>query len=355
MRAWLELNAAGVYATIQDRGRAGFRSIGVPASGTLDPALMRIANALAGNPADHPVVECYDGGQCLSAVGGPIRIAVAGSARLELIRAEKRTPLAAWRSITLAAGERLRVVAIGPGRLAMIAIQGLTLMPVMGSCSTYSRAALGGLDGHALSAGDRLPVDVEPADEHELELPEPWPADDTPVRIVPGPQLDHFGDSGLATLLAGEYRVGTASDRMGIRLEGPAIAHLPGMDSEIVSDAIVPGAIQVPGNGQAIALLADAQTAGGYPKIATVISADLGRVAGKRPGERIRFAAISPAEGVVAARDYAQRVARALQSIRPFTADSVRSIDIDALYRSNLVSGVVDAVGRGDTLPDMTE
>ena len=353
MRAWLELTATGVYASVQDRGRPGFRRIGVPPSGVLDPALMRIANALAGNPADHPVVECYDGGQCFNAAGGPVRIAVAGSARLEVINAEQRRPLAPWRSVTLAEGERLRVVSIGPDRLAMIAIQGLKLVPVMGSCSTYARAALGGLAGGALSAGDRLPVAADLAAGDDLELPEPWLTEDAPVRIVPGPQFDHFGAAGLAALLAGEYRVGTACDRMGIRLEGPPIAHLPGMDREIVSDAIVPGAIQVPGNGQAIVLLADAQTAGGYPKIATIVSADLGRMAGKRPGDRIRFTSVSAAEGVAAARDAAQRLAKALRSIRPRTTDKEREVDIEALYRSNLVSGVVDAVGSGDTLPDM--
>lgn len=355
MRAWLELGAAGVYASVQDQGRPGFRRIGVPPSGVLDPALMRIANTLAGNPADHPVVECYDGGQCFNAVGGPVRIAVAGSARLEVVSAEQRRPLAPWRSVTLAEGERLRVVSIGPGRLAMIAIHGLKLVPVLGSCSTYSRSALGGMAGRALSAGDQLPVATDVPDGRELELPEPWAIAGGPIRVVPGPQFDHFGDPGLATLLAGEYKVGTASDRMGIRLEGPAIAHLCGMDSEIVSDAIVPGAIQVPGNGQAIALLADAQTAGGYPKIATIISADLGRMAGKRPGDRIRFTVVSAAEGVAAARDAAQRLAKALQSIRPRAADNEREVDIEALYHSNLVSGVVDAVGSGGTLPDMTE
>lgn len=355
MKASLELTATGVYTSIQDRGRPGFRRIGVPASGVLDPALMQIANALAGNPADHPVVECYDGGQCLAAVDGPVRIAVAGSAHLELIRCDERVTLAAWRSVTLAPGERLRVVSIGPGRLAMIAIQGLKLVPVLGSCSTYSRATLGGLAGRALSAGDQLPVATDVPDGRELELPAPWTTEDRPIRVVPGPQFDHFGDAGLATLLAGDYRVGTASDRMGIRLEGPAIAHLPGMNSEIVSDAIVPGAIQVPGNGQAIALLADAQTAGGYPKIATIISADLDRVAGKPPGASIRFTAVSAAEGVTAARDSAQRLARAIQSIRPCAPDSGQSIDIDALYRSNLVSGVVDAARSGGAQPDMTE
>ncbi len=355
MRAWLELTAAGAYASIQDRGRPGFRRVGVPASGVLDPALMQIANALAANPGDHPVVECYDGGQCFAAVGAPVRIAVAGPARLEMISAEQRRPLAPWRSVTLAAGERLRVVSIGPGRLAMIAIRGLKLVPIMGSCSTYPRAALGGLAGRALRAGDQLPVATEPTTEHDLELCEPWLTEDAPVRIVPGPQLDYFGDAGLATLLANDYRIGTASDRMGIRLEGPLIVHLPGMGREIVSDAIVPGAIQVPGNGQAIALLADAQTAGGYPKIATIVSADLGRTAGKRPGDRIRFAAVNAAEGVAAARDRAQHLAKALQRIRPRSPDAGRTIDIDALYRANLVSGVVDAVNWDGVRPDMTQ
>ena len=142
-----------------------------------------------------------------------------------------------------------------------------------------------------------------------------------------------------ALLTQSEYRVTAAADRMGVRLEGPALAHVDAR--EITSDATVPGSIQVPGNGQPIVLLVDAQTAGGYPKIGTVVSADLARVADTRPGEGLRFAWVSAAQGEATARA-AETLTRAL--LARIRAVWPGGVDEDALYRSNLVSGVVHAL-----------
>lgn len=334
MSATLEIVSPGAYASLQDRGRRGHRRIGVPWSGALDARLMRIANALVGNDESAPVIECFDGGLQLRASGGACRVAVAGDAVIDVDNQGERRPLPAWRSVTLAEGEVLRVKNMTRGRLAAVAIAGFALPESLGSSSTYARAGLGArplAPGQAISAGT--------GGGPERALPEPPRASAAPIRVVPGPQAELFTDAALAGLLQDEYRVSAAADRMGIRLDGPELAHRG--EREIVSDATVPGSIQVPGNGQPIVLLADGQTAGGYPKIATVIGADLPRLANLRPGETLRFAAVDVSAGETLARAAEAETRALLASIRPLHAEG---IDLTALYAANLVGGVVNAL-----------
>ena len=336
----LEIVSPGAFASLQDSGRHGFRRIGVPWAGVLDRRLMRIANALAGRDEAAPVIECFDGGLHVVAHGGAVKLAVAGDAVVEVDGPDGRRQLAPWRSVTIADGEALRVRKMGSGRIAMVAIVGLELPAVMGSASTYVRAGLGGVDGRALAAGTRLALSDADAWGSDHVLTQPPAADERPIRLVPGPQADHFSAAALEALVGGDYRVTTEADRMGIRLEGARLEHTAA--AEIVSDATVPGSIQVPGAGQPIVLLADAQTAGGYPKIATVITADLGRLAALRPGQTLRFATVTAAEGAQIARAAEAETRALIAAIRPLPADG---IDLVALYTGNLVDGVVHALG----------
>ena len=336
----LEIVSPGAFASLQDSGRHGFRRIGVPWAGVLDRRLMRIANALADRDEDAPVIECFDGGLHVVAHGGAVKLAVAGDAVVEVDGPDGRRQLAPWRSVTIADGEALRVRKMGSGRIAMVAIVGLELPAVMGSASTYVRAGLGGVDGRALSAGTRLALNGADAWGSDRVLTQPPSADERPIRLVPGPQADHFSAAALEALVGGDYRVTAEADRMGIRLEGARLEHTAA--AEIVSDATVPGSIQVPGAGQPIVLLADAQTAGGYPKIATVITADLGRLAALRPGQSLRFATVTAAEGAQIARAAEAETRALIAAIRPLPADG---IDLVALYTGNLVDGVVHALG----------
>jgi allophanate hydrolase len=315
-------------------------------SGALDPNLLAIANALVGQSARHPAIECFDGGQQWRAEGGRMLVAVAGDATLEIADDDGRRSASPWRAYLLEPGHSLRIVRTGSGRQALLAVAGLEMDAVLGSVSTYARAGLGGWQGRALMAGDDLPV-ATPASAPIRSLPAPFAYEPGPIRVVLGPQDDYFSTRAIRDFLAQDYTVGTSADRMGIRLEGAPIDHAEGKGHEIVSDAIVPGAIQVPGNGLPIILLADAQTAGGYPKIATVVSADLPRVAASRPGERLRFRAIAPAEGIELARLQATRLAQAIASIRQVAGEGV---DLKALYCQNLIGGIVDAM-HPDIIP----
>jgi biotin-dependent carboxylase-like uncharacterized protein len=334
----LEVLSAGAYASLQDKGRRGYRRVGVPWAGVLDPRLMRIANALVANAEGSPVIECFDGGQQFMARGGAVRLAVAGDAVVELESAGQRSVLEPWRSMTLADGDIVRLRKLERGRIAVIAVEGMALPLVLGSASTYARAALGGLDGRALAVGMQLPA-AAATERLAQMLPTPPRSEAGPIRLIIGPQADHFSADTLAAFFETEYKVTGQADRMGVRLEGPALEHIGAR--EIVSDATVPGSIQVPGNGQPIVLLADAQTAGGYPKIATVIGVDLPRVAAAKPGQILRFIQVEAEEGEQLARAAETETRALLSSLQPLLPGG---IDEAALFSCNLVEGFIDAL-----------
>jgi allophanate hydrolase len=166
------------------------------------------------------------------------------------------------------------------------------------------------------------------------------------MRVLPGPQDGHFDAENWAQFVAADYSVTRDADRMGVRLQGPALQHVPGLGADIVSEAVAPGAVQVPGAGQPIVLGVDAQTIGGYAKIATVISADLPRLAHLRPGERLRFAVVSREAALAARRTQAAALAEWARSIAPLRASG--QPDEAALYAGNLISGMIDAHSGGD-------
>jgi allophanate hydrolase subunit 2 len=167
------------------------------------------------------------------------------------------------------------------------------------------------------------------------EKPAPLPATaDQPIHVILGPQQEYFTEEAVATLLDAEFRISTSADRMGMQLDGPRLGHRDSWD--IVSDAIGTGSIQVPGSGQPILLLADHQTTGGYPKIATVISTDLPVVGRRRPGDTIRFVAVTVEEAEQLARDQEHRLAALVASIERVPGDG--NIDLATLYAGNLIS-----------------
>ncbi len=347
MNASIEITSPGALATIQDLGRTGWRRFGVPRAGALDAGLLRIANRLVGNPEANPAIEFFVLGPSLKALDTPVQLGFAGDFPLTLQCAGERSVLASWRSVTLQPGDSLRVGQPVGGRVGYVSIAGLEVAAMLGSASTYTRARLGGVHGRALTAGDRLQVAAtqDPgqgarAGERMLRVPPTRP--DAPIRVVPGPQDEHFDAAALAAFFGSEYRVSRDADRMGLRLEGTALLHRPDKGAEIISDATVPGSVQVPGNGLPIVLLADGQTAGGYPKIATVIRADLGRLACASVGAAVRFAAVSVAQAEDLARAYEAEVRRLIAAIEPLTL--VDGVDLTAIYNGNLVSAMIDAL-----------
>lgn len=339
MPAGLKVLAAGLHTTVQDLGRIGWQRLGVPVSGALDAIALRLGNALVGNPPEMAVLEILYGGPTLEVAAGLARVAAAGVGASLLIEGQTRHTLPAWRSVALPQGEVFRI-APGPDSVcAYLAVEGGLAVPsVLGSASTLARAGFGGFDGRALRPGDLVPLAVARAPSRaEQRLPRPPAAADRPIRIVLGPQQECFTEEAVALLLGAEFRVSASADRMGMRLDGPRLRHRQGWD--IVSDAIATGAIQVPGSGQPVVLLADHQTTGGYPKIATVISADLPLVGRRRPGDALRFAAVTAEEAEELARNAEQQLAAMIASLEPVPPEV--GIDLATLYAGNLISGVV--------------
>jgi len=336
----LKVRRPGLHTTVQDLGRLGFQALGVPVSGALDTTALRLGNALAGNPATAAALEILASGPTLEVAADTVRVALAGAgATLEL--ADARV-VPSWHSVKFARGDVFEIRVGRESICAYLAIEGGIAVPlVLGSASAYTRAALGGLHGRALQRGDVLPLTLAVASEgKERRLPSPPPAGcDRPIRVVLGPQHECFTDAAIAALLDAEFRISKNADRMGMRLDGPPLRHRAGWD--IVSDAIATGAIQVPGSGQPILLLADHQTTGGYPKIATVVSADLPLVARRRTGDAIRFAAVTVEEAEHLAREAEACLLKQLGSIALVGCAS--DIDLTALYANNLISGVVTA------------
>jgi biotin-dependent carboxylase-like uncharacterized protein len=340
MKPGLKVLAPGFHTTVQDLGRIGYQDIGVPVSGALDGVSLRLANALVGNPPAMPGLEILLSGPTLEIAADAVRVALVGPGAGLKIGRENPRVVAGGQSITLSRGEVLQVVASQFAACCYLAVEGGIALPlVLGSASTYVRAALGGFEGRALQSGDVVPLAIASApDRDELRLSNPLdPARDQPIRVILGPQLDYFTHEAVATLLGAEFRISQSADRMGMRLDGPPLHHRQGWD--IVSDAIATGAIQVPGSGQPILLLADHQTTGGYPKIATVISADLPVVGRRRPGDALRFTAVTIEEAERLCREQERALLQLMAALQPI--EDKATVDLSSLYGDNLISGVV--------------
>ena len=281
----------GLLTTVQDLGRMGYQQFGVSVSGVMDPRAAATANILVGNPEDEAVLECtmlgpqlrFDATNTIALTGGDLMASLDGQ------------PVPTYRAIAVQAGQTLRFQAPKTGCRAYIAFAGgLDIPVVMGSRSTYLKARIGGLEGRKLQKDDVIGFRAPGAPKNLSEryiYPEFSPRPVYTLRVVLGPQDDAFTPEGVATFLGSEYTVTNEFDRMGCRMDGPAIQHKNGGD--IISDGIAFGAIQVPGSGKPILMGADRQTTGGYTKIATVISADFRLLAQLKAGDKVRFEAVS--------------------------------------------------------------
>jgi len=334
----IEILECPMPASFQDAGRPGYRHLGVPLSGALDPEWLAIANALVGNPWPAVALEMHLLGPRMRATM-PLTIALAGefSARIEDAAGRSRHA-GNWSSHTLAADEVLVIGSVRSGIGYLAAHGGFEVPQVLGSSSTYARAGIGGIEGRALRAGDRLKLGAA-GSPVSLRLPQPPVIDDGPLRVIPGPQREYFTDGAWGCFVGEEFTVGREADRMGLRLDGPRLEHDPARGADIVSDAVTPGAIQVPGDGRPIVLLADCQTVGGYPKIATVIAADLPRLGHALPGQRLRFVKVTIEQALAARRHAAATLAERIATLAP----STMGLDLEALYTANLIDGVIDA------------
>jgi biotin-dependent carboxylase-like uncharacterized protein len=288
-----------MLTTIQDQGRSGFRAYGMPVSGVMDRYAATMANILANNPAGAAVLE-------MTMLGGTFHfpneayLAVCGADMQGTLNSRR---IKNWSAFYVPANSELVFdYAVSGCRTYLSFYGGIAEPEVLGSRSTYTRAAIGGIEGRAVQTDDVIQIgkgDAMPFALHELSYHHlPKYSNEVRVRVIPGPQDDLFTADGIRTLFNGSFTVSARNDRMGILLEGPTVQHVNGAD--IISDALCAGAIQVPGDGHPIIMMADCQTTGGYAKIGFVISPDLSKLAQAKAGDTVTFVECTDAEAVTA-------------------------------------------------------
>lgn len=282
----------GPRTTIQDKGRFGYQNTGFAPSGFIDRIASRAANVLVDNPDTDAVLEfCligpvlrFDEPVNLAVCGGDFRIEVEG----RIYPSNKAVHVPAGKTVRINTGEM--------GLYGSLAVGGgLDIPEIMGSRSTNLRCGIGGYQGRVLQAGDVIPLRNPENGKEDLSwrwVPErslikESDPETTVIRVIPGPQEDMFTQEGIRTFYESTYVVSSHSDRMGYRLNGPAVESVNGCD--ILSDGIVSGSIQISGKGEPIVMMADRQTTGGYAKIASIINVDIPFFAQLRPGQEVRF------------------------------------------------------------------
>lgn len=306
----------GQLTTIQDLGRPGYQHLGIPLSGAVDPFALQLANLLVGNPPDAAALECT--------LVGPVLLFQSHS--IVAITGATPTGIPTAQALTLQPSQRLDLRQIHSGCRAYLAVRGgLDVPPLLGSRSTYLRAALGGFSGRALQRGDLLLTSPPPANSPWLQngqfSPRHGPPYSSPdsvasIRFTRGPQAHLLSNAEWQRLLQTPWTVSPRSDRMGLRLTGPSPwtpGHIP---PELTSEATTPGTLQLPPDGQPITLLADCQTLGGYLKPAVVIRADLPLLAQLRPGSQLRFHEISLQEAITLNQSQAHTLKVLQQRVR---------------------------------------
>jgi biotin-dependent carboxylase-like uncharacterized protein len=288
-----------MLTTVQDLGRWGFQAAGVPVAGPMDAYSHRLANRLVGNGDADAALEVTLIGPEFEASASLVCAVSGAEFRVTIDDA----PVPLHTPFEIAAGARLRFGTRGAGARAAIAIRGgIAVEPVFGSRATSVVARLGPFGGRALKTGDTLPIGPDPSPARlRAGEPLPIPFGGARVRVMSGPHDSMFAPSAYGVLYGSRFIITPNSNRMGYRLEGPRLEHAGTAD--ILSDGTPIGSIQVPASGQPIVLMADRQTTGGYPKIATVITADLPILGQLAPGDWVEFAPCSRPQAVAALRE----------------------------------------------------
>ena len=298
----IQVISPGILSLIQDSGRRGYQKFGVSVGGAMDAEALLLGNRLVGNTPDAAVIEVTLGGAEFAFPQETVIAVTGGNLGAQL----GGVPVPEWESFRVPAGSRLAFSGPIEGLRAYLCVAGgIASRPVLGARSTHTGSGLGGLDGGPLKPNAELPVGQTSGEPGLQRVPaslRPQSTRHTALRVVPGPQEDAFTIAGVDAFYGGEYTVTDRSDRQGVRLDGPQVEAVDGR-YDIVSDAVVFGSVQVPGDGKPIVLLADRQTTGGYAKIGVVASVDLPALAQAAPGSTVSFTRTTVDEAQADARE----------------------------------------------------
>jgi biotin-dependent carboxylase-like uncharacterized protein len=334
--AALKILEPGLAASLQDCGRPGYQRFGVPVSGALDTVSLAIANILAGNAPCTAAIEILGAGLALEVDADSVTFALAGmAAPLTLQGAEGAVRIPPFQSMNARRGDILRIPPPKGGAAIYLAVEGgFDVPPALGSQSTYRRAGLGGFRGRALGQGDRLPLRLPSPDRTPVSLDVEIRAPEV-LRAMRGPNADYFTPAAFGTLFSSAYTIAPASDRMGLRLAGPVLERA--IAGELPTQGTVAGGMQVPSDGQPILLLADRQTTGGYPCIATIIGADIASAGRLASGMCVRFEEVTREEAVRLLKAQQDWLASLPAQLKPVSSDALSA---ERLLSHNLIGGV---------------
>ncbi len=329
---------AGPHITVQDEGRPGLLRLGITPGGAIDPLALEEGRLLVGNPPGRAALEIAGtGGRFLVRGERPLVMALTGA---PVVAKRQGRGLEHGCSFPVAPGEVLVTGAVTGGTYAYLSVAGgIDVKPVLGSRSTHLRAGFGGFEGRCLQAGDLLPIGAKSAPDRLCRLPEETkPPPLREFRILWAAQKDSFSESERRRFEQTSFEVTHERDRMGMRLASEADPISVNRGLVALSGPVVAGDIQVPGNGRPTVLLADHQPTGGYPRIATIIAADLAAFAQCPVGARVRFRSVCEREAIEALEELSARVRALPDRLQPVEENI---FDTDRLLSANLISGVV--------------
>ena len=284
---YFEIKRAGINTTFQDQGRNNLYHIGIPFSGAMDNRNFQISNKLVGNETNYPVIEFAYQGPLLKYFGDNINFAIAGDVKFIIRKNDNDIEGNCYQSFTLENGDEIDIITTNKSVYGYLAISGeFNLEYQWSSCSINTKANIGSNNGKRIEDTQKIYISKINKDLNDKKL-NYINTKIEKIRVIKGTNFNYFSDEGKNIFFDKEFVVSKLSDRMGMRLDGPKIANI--VDTNIKSEGLIKGVIQVPADGNPIIMLSDHGTIGGYPKIGVVISADYDKLVQLTPGSKIKF------------------------------------------------------------------
>ena len=312
---FFEVLRPGINTTFQDKGRFHMQHLGITSGGCMDLDSFSIANALVGNSLNEGVLEFAYQGPLLKLIKGKTKIAITGSVIFQIIKSSKEAISGECnRTYVLDEGDQIDILATKQSAYGYMALEGgFDIKFFCKSVSILSRAEIGPNEGQKIKINNKINIRIDPKNKKNFSTKVPKKSENT-IRVLKGPQFDYFSKESQKDFLSKEYKISNLTDRMGMRLEGTVMKNI--VNTNIRSEGITKGAIQVPADGQPIVLLTDYPTIGGYPKIANIISADYSLLIQKTPGEKIFFKLIKLHEAEQLYKEHLNTISEIIKNIK---------------------------------------
>ena len=312
---FFEVLRAGINTTYQDKGRFHMQHLGVAPGGCMDLKAFLIANALVGNNSEDGVLEFAYQGPLLKLVKGKIKIVITGNVLFQIIQKNNEIINGKCnKSYDLNEGDQIDILATKKSAYGYLAVEGgFDVKPFCSSVSILARAQIGPNNGKKIKIKDKIIIKRNSNNKKNFETKVPIKNGNI-IRVLKGPQFDYFSKESQKDFFSKDYKITNLTDRMGMRLEGTTIKNT--VSTNIRSEGITKGAIQVPADGQPIVLLTDYPTIGGYPKIANVISSDYHRLVQKIPGEKILFQNVELQKAELLYKEHLNSISEIIKNIK---------------------------------------